>query len=88
MITLISPISLMTLKAGLIYELQCQTNTEPDSVTFSIGSTTYNATQQLMQNLTFIKELTVTEFTGKDITVHCNWNFGEASFIGSDVIEG
>ena len=41
-----------------------------------------------MQNWTYISELTVTEFTGADITVHCNWNIGGASFTGSDVIEG
>ena len=87
-ITLISPISLMTLKTGLIYGLQCQTDAEPDSLTFSIGSTVYNATQQLMENLTYIRELTVTEFTGADIIVHCNWSINDASFTGSAVIEG
>ena len=86
--TLVSPISLMTLETGLVYELQCQTNADPDSLTFVIGSTTYNATQHLMQNLTYISELAVTEFTGTDIIVHCNWNISGASFTGSDVIEG
>ena len=88
MTTLVSPISLMTLQSGLIYELQCQTNAEPDSLAFVIGSTTYNVTEQLVQNLMYISELTVTEFTGKDIIVHCNWNIGGASFTRSDAIEG
>ena len=87
-ITLASSISLMSLKTGLIYELQCQTNAEPDSLTFSIGSTTYNATQQLMQTFTYIRKLTVTEFAGTDITVHCNWTINGVSFIGSDIIKG
>ena len=78
----------MTLKTGLIYELQCQTDAEPDSLTFSIGSTVYNATQQLMENSTYIRELTVTEFTGVDLIVHCNWSINDVSFIGSAVIEG
>ena len=85
MTTLVSPISLMTLQSGLIYELQCQTNAEPDSLAFVIGSTTYNVTEQ---NRTYISKLRVTEFTGKDIIVHCNWNIGGASFTRSDVIEG
>ena len=85
MTTLVSPISLMTLKAGLMYELQCQTNAEPDSLAFVIGTTTYNVTEQ---NRTYISELRVTEFTGKDIIVYCNWNIGGASFTGNDVIEG
>ena len=78
----------MSLKTGLIYELQCQTNAEPDSLTFSIGSTAYNATQQLIQNLTYITELTVTEFIERDIIVHCNWTISGVSFTGSEVIEG
>ena len=85
---LVSPISVTTLKAGLIYELQCQINADPDSLTFVIGSTTYNITQQSMQDLIYMSELEVTEFTGTDVIVHCNWSISEVYFTGSDVIEG
>ena len=86
---LVSPVSLMTLKTGLLYELQCQTNADPDLLTFTISSVTYNATQQLMQNLTYyISEVEVTEFTGTDVTVYCNWSINGIIFTGSDVIEG
>ena len=85
---LVSPISLTTLRTGFLYKLQCQTNAEPDSLTFAIGSTTYDVTQQLVQTLIYISELTVTEFTGADIVVHCNWNISGVSFTGSSIIEG
>ena len=78
----------MTLKTGLLYKLQCQTNADPDSLTFTISSVTYNVTQQLMQNLTYISEVAVTKFTGTDVTVYCNWSINGIFFIGSDVIEG
>ena len=88
--TLVSPISLMTLETGLMYELQCQTNADPNLLTFAIDSIAYNPTQQSVQNLIYISELHVTiiEFTGTDIIVHCNWNVSGVYFTGSDVIEG
>ena len=85
---LVSPVSLMTLKTGLLYELQCQTNADPDSLTFAIGSATYNASQQLMQNLTYISKVAVTEFTGADVAVYCNWSISGIFFTGSGVIKG
>ena len=50
----------------------------------------YNTTQQFLQNLTYImiSELTVTDFTGVDITVHCNWNVNGGTFTNSSIIQG
>ena len=87
--TLVSPITLMTLKTGLMYELQCQTNAIPDSLNITIGSNIYN-TNQFIQNSTYISKVIVTqnEFTGADITVHCSWNVNGGTFTNSSIIQG
>ena len=87
--TLVSPITLMTLKTGLMYELQCQTNVIPDSLNITIGSKIYN-TNQFIQNSTYISKVIVTqnEFTGADITVHCSWNVNGGTFTNSSIIQG
>ena len=78
----------MTSETGLTYELLCQINAEPDSLNFTINSTIYNATQQFMQSLMYISELTVTEFGGTDIAVYCNWSVNGGNFANSSIIRG
>ena len=78
----------MTITTGLMYKLQCQTNAEPDSLNFVIDSMLYNATQQFLQNLTYISKLTVTDFDGVDIIVYCNWNVSKGTFTNCSIIQG
>ena len=87
MSTLISPITSVT---GLTYEVQCETNTVPDTLTITVDSMPYNITQQFIGNTTYISEVTITEFTGADIIVQCIWNIDEESFVDYDIyiIEG
>ena len=75
---------------GLAYELQCQTNTAPmaNSLTITVDSMTYNITQQFINNMTYISEVTVSEFMGRNVLVQCDWSINGASFMGSDIIEG
>ena len=87
MSTLISPITSVT---GLTYEVQCETNTVPDTLTITVDSMPYNITQQFIGNMTYISEVIITEFTGADIIVQCIWNIDEESFVDYDIyiIEG
>ena len=76
----------MTLQEGLMYNLQCQTNTAPESLTITTGSMTHDTTQE--NSTYYTSDITVDTFTGMDITVQCNWSVSGVYFTGRDIIEG